>query len=259
MQSSHKHKPLCTLQEHSVKLSCIYQGPIKSFFLKPNVEAIYIIHAVHHDTQCIMEMLSERCLRVIWIGVVNGKAVDMRGDWGRRERKMWKSWTLMNRRTGRLALALIALMLFICCFLTLSVLASATFPLFLTLLFYLTLHPYFTLAFSLSALQIPLFIPSLLSLSLEAHVHSIYHHLSMFIWSAELVSGLCCCCCCYCCCSEERQLYPTSQKQEEYSSWVEMCWEFVEVIKTFCKSHKGILGCIAIAALQGILARKYFG
>ncbi len=83
---------------------------------------------------------------------------------------------------------------------------SAAFSRFLFSLFHPPPSTSFLLCFSLLShythfshpsshcvLQIPLFIPSSLSLSWEAHVRSIYHHLSRFIWSGGLISGLGCC------------------------------------------------------------------
>lgn len=94
----------------------------KNLILKPNVEAICIIHGAHHDTRCIME-------NVEW--KVPACSLDRR--WERESRwheRRWREegeerWALMNarRRTGlhpRL-------------FLTPSPVLSTTFRLFLTL------------------------------------------------------------------------------------------------------------------------------
>lgn len=67
-------------------------------------------------------------------------------------------------------------------------------------------YTHFSLPSSQCVLQIPLFIPSSLSLAWEAGAHSIYHPLSEFIWSRGLISGL------GRCCSESSQTYLNSQK-----------------------------------------------
>lgn len=100
------------------------------------------------------------------------------------------------------------------------------------------------LSCSLSALQTPLFIPSSLSLSVEARVHSICHRLPKFIWSAGLVPVLCSCCCC----SEAIQLYPISNKQINLQIRLFLCFKLGGDVlgicwghESLCRNHKGIL------------------
>lgn len=81
---------VCLQQACNIKLSGIYRGPMKSLLLKPNLETICIIHVVHHDTQYIMERLSERCSHVTHISGVNGRS---RAHEGRcRKDECWWMW-----------------------------------------------------------------------------------------------------------------------------------------------------------------------
>lgn len=85
LRTNKKTYTVCLQQACNIKLSGIYWGPMKSLLLKPNLETICIIHVVHHDTQYIMETLSERCSHVTHISGVNGRSCAREGRCGEGE------------------------------------------------------------------------------------------------------------------------------------------------------------------------------
>lgn len=190
---------------------------------------------------------------VVW--KVLARYIDCQCEWkscwhekregGGRGGKMWKRWALINvRRTS--------------CWIWHSLLKRSLsaafsrypFSLFhhLPCLFYSTSPSYITPISHFLHLTVfsksHFFSRHLSRLSWEAHVHSIYHHLSKFIWSGGLISGL------GCHCSDSSRTCSSSQKQRntgqrfviwpilwlrEQVSSVELCREFAEFIKLLAR------------------------
>lgn len=171
MQSYHKK------HIYTIKLSDIYLGPIKSFFVKPWGYLHNPCSASRHTTYS--RNVEWRLLAIYacvdsYINSLNRKAADMSWNGGEGRRKMWKTWVLMNGRRKEYWLPHSLLRH--------SLSSALQHPLCLsntTSTAHIT-H-FFSLPSLLCVLQMLLFILPSLLLPLEAHVHSVYHRLSKFI------------------------------------------------------------------------------